>query len=404
MLSLISTVSLEPEPIPLNVKVALLGDRMLYYLLNQADPEFGELFKVQADFDELMARTPKNQELYARLIATLARKENLRPFDRGAVARVIEQSARLIGDSTKLTIQMKDVADLLREANYWAGENDHAVICAEDIQKAIDAQIYRADRVRERFQENILENSIFITTEGTAVGQVNGLSVIQLGGFAFGSPSRITARVSLGKGDVINIEREVEMSGPIHSKGVLILAGFLKGRYATDHPLSLSASLVFEQSYGGVEGDSASSTELYSLLSAIAEVGIKQSLAVTGSVNQHGQVQPIGGVNEKIEGFFDICRARGFTGEQGVLIPQSNVRNLMLRQDVVTAVAAGKFHIYPVTHIDQGIEILTGMPAGEADEAGNYPPDTINGRVHERLKKMAEKLAEREKSLKEDKA
>jgi lon-related putative ATP-dependent protease len=380
MLSLISTVSLEPEPIPLDVKVALFGDRLLYYLLWHLDPEFGELFKVEADFEEQMDRDGKNQLLYAQLIGTLARKDELRPFDRGAVARAIEHSARMVGDAEKLSTQMRNITDLLREADYWAGETGNGAVTAADVQRAIDAQIYRSDRLQERVQEAILRETILIDTEGEEISQVNGLSVIQLGNFSFGRPTRITARVRLGKGEVVDIEREVELGGPIHSKGVLILSGFLGARYAGERPLSLSASLVFEQSYGGVEGDSASSAELYALLSAIAEVPIKQSMAVTGSVNQHGQVQAIGGVNEKIEGFFDVCKARGLTGEQGVLIPVSNVKHLMLRQDVVKAVDAGQFHIYPVEMVDQGIEILTGVPAGERDEEGE-----LSGGKHQPL-------------------
>jgi lon-related putative ATP-dependent protease len=393
MSGLISTVSLEPEPIPLNVKVAMLGDRSLYYLLESVEPEFSELFKVVADFDELLERSTENQLLYARLIATLARKDGLRPFHRSAIARVIEQSSRIAEDTEKLTTHVRGVADLLHEADYWAGEADREVVTAEDVQRTIEAQIYRMDRIRERMLETTLRGVILIDTEGQTIGQVNGLSVVQLGDFSFGHPSRITARVRLGSGEVVDIEREVELSGPIHSKGVLILSGFLGARYATDHPLSLSASLVFEQSYGGVEGDSASSAELYTLLSAIAQVPIKQSLAVTGSVNQHGHVQAIGGVNEKIEGFFDVCKNRNLTGEQGVLIPSSNVKNLMLRHDVIEAVRAGQFHIYPVETIDQGIEILTGVPAGEADAEGHYPEDSINGKVQARLADLARQRA-----------
>ena len=391
MLSLLSTVTLEPEPIPLDVKVALLGDRLLYYLLAQYDPEFGDLFKVAADFDEQMDRSEQNQEPYAQLLGTLARKEELRPLDRGATARVIEHSARMVGDAEKLTARTRQVADLLREADYWAAQNGNGVMTKADVEQAIDAQIYRSDRLRERMQEGIQRGTILIDTEGAKIGQVNGLSVIQLGGFAFGRPSRITARVRLGKGEVVDIEREVELSGPIHSKGVLILSGFLGSHYVQDKPLSLSASLVFEQSYSGVEGDSASSAELYALLSAIAEAPLKQSLAVTGSVNQDGQVQAIGGVNEKIEGFFDVCKARELTGEQGVLIPASNVKHLMLRKDVIDAVEGGRFHIYPIETIDQGMEVLTGMSAGERDDAGNYPEGSINHRVESRLAELAEK-------------
>jgi predicted ATP-dependent protease len=389
-----SAISLEPEPIPLNVKVVLVGERLLYYLLCQYDPDFKEFFKVAVDFEERMERSPDHQQLYARLVATLVREEKLLPFDRAAVARVLEHSARRVEDSEKLSTHRMDLIDLLREADYWAREAGRHVTAADDVQRAIDAGIRRADRLRERIQEAIHRGMILIDTAGEQVGQVNGLSVLELGTFAFGQPSRITARVRLGKGEVVDIEREVELSGPIHSKGVLILSGFLGARYALDRPLSLSASLVFEQSYGLVEGDSASSAELYALLSALSGAPIRQSLAVTGSVNQRGQVQAIGGVNEKIEGFFDVCRARGLTGDHGVLVPASNVKNLMLRRDVIDAVRDGKFHVYAVETIDQGIEILTGIPAGERDAAGNFPPGTINQRVEARLVELAEKRME----------
>jgi lon-related putative ATP-dependent protease len=391
MLSLISTVSVEPEPIPLDVKVVLLGERLLYYMLYELDPDFGELFKVAADFEEQIDRTVDNHLLYARMIGTLARKEGLQPFDRGAVARVIEQSARIAGDAEKLSTHWRSIADLLREADYWAGEVGHQVVGVADVQRAIDAQIHRADRVRERVQEEIRRGTLLIETQGAKVGQVNGLSVVMLGQFAFGRPSRITARVRLGRGEVVDIEREVALGGPIHSKGVLILSGYLGARYARDRPLSLAASLVFEQSYSGVEGDSASSAELYALLSALADLPIRQSLAVTGSVNQHGQVQAIGGVNEKIEGFFDVCRAQGLRGEQGVLIPASNVKHLMLRHDVVDAVAAGQFHVFPVETVDQGIERLTGIPAGERDDQGEFPSGSVNQRVEASLVALAER-------------
>jgi lon-related putative ATP-dependent protease len=390
-LSLVSTVSLEPEPIPLAVKVILLGERMLYYSLYQADPDFGELFKVAADFEEQMDRTEETHLLYARMIGTMARQEGLRPLNRAAVARVIEHSARLAGDAEKLSTHVHSVADLLREADYWAGEAQQRIIDATDVQRAIDAQIRRLDRVRERIQEEIQRGTILIDTQGAAVGQVNGLSVLSMGQFAFGRPSRITARVRLGRGEVVDIEREVALGGPIHSKGVLILSAYLGARYAMDRPLSLSASLVFEQSYSGVEGDSASSAELYALLSALADLPLKQGLAVTGSVNQRGEVQAIGGVNEKIEGFFDTCRAQGLTGEQGVLIPASNVKHLMLRQDVVAAVAAGQFLVYAVETIDQGIELLTGVPAGERSDMGEFPAGSVNQRVESRLIALADK-------------
>ena len=388
--SMVATIALDPQPIPLKVKIVLLGDRMLYYLMHQHDPEFGELFKVAADFDDQMERDSDSNWAYAKLIATLTRKEDLRRFDRTAVARVIERSARLVGDAEKLSTHMQSVADLLREADYWAGEAKQETVTAGHVQQAIDGQNYRASRLKERMQEQILRKTILIDTQGSKVGQINGLSVLMLGNYSFGRPSRITARIRMGKGEVIDIERQVELGGPIHSKGVLILASFLGSRYAANRPLSLSASLVFEQSYGGIDGDSASSAELYALLSALAEAPIKQSLAVTGSVNQHGQVQAIGGVNEKIEGFFEVCKARGLNSDQGVLIPVANVKNLMLRQDVIEAVIEKKFSIYPIENIEQGIEVLTGIPAGKMDEEGNYPKGTINQRVVAKLEQMAE--------------
>jgi predicted ATP-dependent protease len=289
---------------------------------------------------------------------------------------------------------VQTIVDLLQEADHWARADGATVVSAAHVQQALDAQVCRNDRIRERMQEQVLRETIFIDTEGTKVATINGLSVISMGTYSFGRPSRITATVNMGKGDVVNIEREVEMSGPFHSKGVLILSSFLRSRYAQEQPLSLDASLVFEQSYGGVDGDSASSTELYALLSAIAQVPIKLSLAVTGSVNQLGQVQAIGGVNEKIEGFFDLCNARGLTGDQGVMIPSANVKHLMLRHDVVEAVAAGRFQIYPVATIDEGIEILTGMQAGVANDKGIYPKGTFNRLVYDRLTKLAEKRRE----------
>jgi lon-related putative ATP-dependent protease len=391
MYGLISTVSLEPEPVPLDVKVTLIGPPLVYYLLRHYDPEFAELFKIAADFDHQMGRTPETQEQYAKLIGTVARGEGLRAFSRDGVARVVEHGARMVGDGERLSIEMQRVTDLLREADYWAGQNGNGTVDGADVQRAIDAWTYRSDRIRERIQEEIQRGTILIDTAETQVGQINGLSVMQLGEFAFGRPSRITARVQMGKGKVVDIEREVEMGGPIHSKGVLILTGFLGERYATDQPLSLSASLVFEQSYGGIEGDSASSAELFALLSAIGRVPVRQCFAVTGSVNQHGQIQPVGGINEKIEGFFDTCKARGLTGDHAVLIPAANVKHLMLRQDVVQAVKEGQFHIHAIEHIDEGLELLTGIPAGEKDEEGSYPKESVNGKVRKHLVELAER-------------
>jgi lon-related putative ATP-dependent protease len=387
--SLISTVSLEPEPVPLDVKVVLLGDRMLYYLLYQHDPEFGELFKVMADFEDEIERTEDANTAYAQMIAGIAQRDGLRPFHRDAVARLLEHASRQVADKERLSTHMQRMSDLMREADFWAKEADHDAVRAADVQAALDAQEYREGRVRERMQESILRETILVDTTGEQVGQINGLAVLGLGNTMFGRPNRITATVRMGRGEVIDIERRVELGGPLHTKGVLILSSFIASRFSAERPFSLNASLVFEQSYGGVDGDSASSAEAYALLSALAQVPIRQGLAVTGSINQRGQVQAIGGVNEKIEGFYDVCAARGLTGDQGVLIPVANVKNLMLRQDVRDAVADGKFHIYPVNHVDEGIELLTGIPAGEPDEDGVYPEGTINRMIVERLEEVA---------------
>ena len=385
MYSLVSTVSLEPEPIPLDTKVILLGNRMLYYLLAQYDPEFGELFKVAADFEDEVARSADNDLLYARLVGTLVRRNQLRPFDRGAVARVIEHSARRAEDAERLSTHMESLADLVREADYWAAHDKRDVVARTDVERAIDAQIKRSDRLRERSHEAILRGILHIDTEGEQVGQVNGLSVFQLGDFTFAQPSRISANTRLGDGELVDIQREVKLGGSIHSKGVLILSSFLATRYAAEQPLSLSASLVFEQTYGQVEGDSASVGELCALLSSLANVPIRQSLAVTGSIDQFGRVQAIGAVNEKIEGYFDICNQRGLSGDQGVIIPATNVMHLMLRQDVVDAAAAGRFHIYAVETVDEALELLTGMAVGTPDEEGS-----LSQRVAQRLKHLAD--------------
>jgi len=392
LMSMVSTVSLEPEAIPLDVKVILLGEPQFYYLLSMYDPEFSELFKVAVDFDYRMDRNPDSQQLYARLIAMLVRQETLHPFDRTAVASVIEHSARLLGDGEKLLTHTRSLTDLLREADYWAAQHTHDTVSAADVQQAIDAGIYRVDRIRGHLIEEVQRGTLFIDTAGQKTGQVNGLSVIDLGNYMFGRPTRITARVRIGDKEVVDIEREVELGGPIHSKGVFILTALLGARYLPERPLAVSASLVFEQSYSEIEGDSASSAEFYALLSALADAPVKQSLAVTGSVNQHGEVQPIGGVNEKIEGFFDICKLRGLSSEQGVIIPASNVKHLMLREDVRTAVAAGQFAVYTVDTVDDGIELLTGVPAGQRDSAGEFPAGSINRRVEDTLGQYADKL------------
>ncbi|MFZ2467873.1 MAG: AAA family ATPase, partial [Parvibaculum sedimenti] len=391
-LSLVSTVSLEPDPVPLDLKVILLGDRYLYYVLSNADPEFGELFKVAADFDDEFDREPENDILYARLLAGLARKEELLPLDKSAVGRVIERASRLAEDAEKITTAVRPIADLLHEADFLARRYEATRISAKHIDEAVDAQIARADRMRERSLEMITRDIVMIDTEGSVIGQVNGLSVLSMGSVSFGRPSRITARVRMGMGGsrVLDIEREVELGGPIHSKGVLILSGYLSATFLPEIPFSMSASLVFEQSYGGVDGDSASSAELYALISALAEVPIEQGLAVTGSVNQLGEAQAIGGVNDKIEGFFDICMRRGLTGDQGVLIPAANVKHLMLRQDVVDAVERGMFAIYPVERIEEGVELLMGKPAGARGPDGKFTPGSVFALAEARLAAFAE--------------
>jgi predicted ATP-dependent protease len=380
-----TTVTLEPDPIPLDVKVVLFGDRTLYYLLASLDPDTVQHFKVLADFDDDVDRSPASEAMIARLIGSIAAEAGLKPLDRGGVARVVEHTARLADDASKLTLLVERIHDLVAEASWRAGEGGRGVVTGADVEQAIAQQRRRAARIEERGREMILRDIALIATTGSSVGQINGLSVLSLAGYAFGRPTRITARVRPGGGRIVDIEREVELGGPLHSKGVLILSGFLAGRYALDAPISLYASLVFEQSYGGVEGDSASSAELYALLSALADVPLRQDLAVTGSVDQHGNVQAIGGVNEKIEGFFDVCDARGLSGTQGVLIPESNAQHLMLRADVVQACAAGRFAVYPVRTIDQGIQLLTGRAAGERDADRLYPEGTVNRLVEDRL-------------------
>jgi lon-related putative ATP-dependent protease len=388
---LISTQSLDPEPIPLDIKVVLFGDRELYYTLAALDPDFSRMFKVQADFDDSIERSSENDNAYARFIASVVKEHGLKPVDAAGVARIIDEGARLADDREKLSLELGRVADIVREADYWSSQAKRKITSRQDVARAVEEQIQRADRLRDRAQETINRGIVMVDTEGSQIGQINGLSVLQLGSFAFGRPSRITARVRLGAGRVVDIEREAKLGGPLHSKGVMILWGFLAGRYALEVPLALAATLVFEQSYGGVDGDSASSAELYALLSALADVPIKQALAVTGSVNQHGEVQAIGGVNEKIEGFFDICRARGLNEEQGVLIPKSNVQHLMLREDVVEAVKNGQFAVYAVGSIDEGAEILTGVKAGERGADGRFPAGTINRLVEDKLKMFAER-------------
>ena len=380
-----TTISLDPEPIPLDVKIILTGDEELYELLAERDPDFSDYFKVVADFGIVMDRTDENEIEYAKLIGSLSKKKKIRSLNKQAVAKVIEYSSRLADDSEKLTAHIASIGDLLREADYWARKSNAKQIGKNHIIQAIAEQMYRSDRVNKAMLEQIDKGTILMDVVGSRVGQINGLVVYNFSRNSFGKPARITTQVRLGKGEFVNIEREVEMSGPIHTKGVLILQALLSNRFAKRKPLSLSASIVFEQSYGGVDGDSASSTEYYCLLSAISELPIKQCIAVTGSINQFGEVQPIGGVNEKIEGFFEVCKYNGLTGTQGVIIPRTNVNNLMLKEEIIEAVENNMFHIYAVDTVDDGIEILTGVPAGVPDKNGNYPKGTVNYMVAKSL-------------------
>lgn len=385
---LASTQQLVPEPVPLDVKVILFGAPIVYYLLAELDPEFVTLFKVAADFEASIERDAASTAAYARLVATLARREQLRPVEASAVARVIEHAARLADDGGRLTSQVGRLSDVLCEADYLAGKAGAGTIARDHVVAALAAQTRRLDRLRQEHQRAIREHLLLIATSGHAVGQINGLAAAVVGDLVFGHPVRLTATVALGDGEMIDIEREVQLGGPLHSKGVLILASFFAARYGRLMPLSLRASIVFEQSYGGVEGDSASLAELCALISALAAIPIRQSLAMTGSVNQYGMVQPIGAVNEKIEGFFDICQARGLSGDQGVIIPAANVRHLMLREDVVAAVAAGQFAIHAVTDVDGALELLTGLAAGSPDAEGNVPEGSVNHLVVAALAEM----------------
>ncbi len=387
-----SVRTLSPQPVPLDLKVVLIGDSSTYQLLFAYDPEFRELFKVKADFDSTMQKIESNLRSYAGFFTTLVVNENLKHLDASAVARLLEHSSRIAEDQDKLSTQFGLLADVAREAHFYASQENSKYITAAHVEKAIEAKVYRSNLIQEKIREYIQRNVIYISTDGAAVGQINGLSVLSVGDFSFGAPSRITIAVGLGKEGLIDVQREVNMSGPIHGKGVMIIAGYLASKFARDKPLTLSARIVFEQNYEGVEGDSASSTELYALLSALSGVPIKQSFAVTGSVNQNGEVQPIGGANEKIEGYYEICKARGLNGQHSVIIPESNVRNLMLKEEVVDAVKAGKFHIYPVKTIEEGIELLTGAVAGKRLPDGSYEPSSVYGLVDKRLRDMAETI------------
>ncbi len=391
-LGFVTTKSLRPEPIPLDAKVVLIGQPASYYLLYTWDEDFSELFKVKSDFDTRMDRTDGNIRDYAAFVRALCGEEGLKHLDASALAKLIEHSSRLAEDQEKLSARFGEISDIIREASFYATRDDLAYVTAAHVQKAVVEKFYRSNLVQEKVNEMIERGTIMIDAVGEEVGQVNSLVVYSLGDIAFGQPSRITASTGLGRSGVIDIEREAKLGGPIHTKGVMILSGYLVEKYAQDKPISLSARLVFEQSYSEIEGDSASSTELYALLSSLSGLPIKQGIAVTGSINQKGEVQAIGGVNEKIEGFFEICQARGLTGEQGVLIPASNVQNLMLKEEVVEAVREGKFHIWPVETVDEGIEVLTGVEAGARKEDGTFEEDSVNDRVDKRLRELAEKI------------
>ncbi|MCO5176524.1 MAG: AAA family ATPase [Thermomicrobiales bacterium] len=387
--SMVPTATLRPEPIPLDIKVILIGTSLLYQTLYATDEEFAELFKVKAEFAPDMQWDDQNTTDYVAFISRQIRDNGLRHFDRSAVARVLEYSARLREDQRKLSTRMQDIANVITEASYWAGNAGHEIVTVDDVAQAILQKIHRANLIEERVQERLIDGTIDVETDGSRVGQINGLSVISIGDYTFGQPSRISARVALGSGDIDSIEREINQSGPSHGKGFLILSGYLRGQYGKKAPLAIRATITFEQSYNGVDGDSASSTELYALLSAIGEIPLRQDIAVTGSVDQYGTVQAVGGVTDKIEGFFKVCQARGLTGQQGVIVPATNVPSLMLFPEVVEAVEAGQFHIWAVQSIDEGIELLTGLPAGEMDADGNYPPESVHGKVAARLEEYA---------------
>ena len=389
---LFTTTGLKPEPIELDVKVVLISDYYLYYLLNYYDEEVKKIFKVRADFDTAMDKTDESIRQFAAFVKRKTDEDNLRPFDRTGIAALVEHAVRMTGRQEKISTSFPDITDLIREADFYAARDKSPVVKEAHVDKAIDARIFRSNLVEEHIQEMIDRGTLLIDVDGAVVGQVNGLAVYQLGDYTFGKPTRITASTSMGRAGIINIEREADLSGATHNKGVLIMAGYLRKKYAQDKPLTMSASIAFEQSYSGVDGDSASSTEVYALLSSLSEVPIKQSIAVTGSVNQKGEIQAIGGVNEKIEGFYDCCKKLGFTGNQGVIIPEANVKDLMLRKDVVEDVKKGKFHIYPIKTIDEGIEILTDIKAGERQEDGSYPKGTINFLVDKKLRDLAEGL------------
>ncbi len=383
---------MHPEPIPIDVKIVIIGNPYIHHLLYSLDEDFRKIFKVKADFTQMMDRDEERMLKYGTFIGRLCHEEGLRHFTREAVARVVDHGSRLVEDRDKLTLRLGDVADLLREASYWAGLENKKLVSPEHVDRAVDEKVYRSRMLEERVQEMISDGTIMVDVDGEVVGQINGLSIYDLGDFSFGKPTKITAQTFLGRAGVVNIERRARLSGRTHDKGVMILSGYMGGKYGQNMPLTLSASITFEQTYEEIDGDSASSTELYAIMSSLAEVPIRQGIAVTGSVNQHGEVQPVGGINRKIEGFFDICRAKGLTGDQGVMIPELNIKHLVLRRDVVEAVCDGKFHIYPVRTIDEGIRVLTGIEAGEMKKDYSFPKKSVNGRIMAKLEEMGEEI------------
>ena len=390
-ISTMTTIMLDPEPIPFDAKIILIGDASTYHALLEYDPDFAEWFKVGAEFGRSMPRQPEGSDLYARFIATVSEREMVMPFDRIATARVVEHGSRLAEDSERLTTDFLAISDVIREADYWARVAERETVTGEDVERALSSAERRADLSRERIHDAYERGTLTVALDGTAVGQLNALTVVGHGKFSFGLPVRVSARVRQGGGDVLDIERDVELGGPLHSKGVLILSGFLSGRYLPDEALAIQASITFEQSYSMIDGDSATTTELYALLSAISGLPIRQDLAVTGSMSQAGDVQAIGGVNEKIEGFFDVCEQNGLTGTQGVVIPETNVVHLMLRRDVVEAVENGRFHVHTVSHVDEGLELMFGLPAGVRGDDRRYPEGSVNRAVEDRLDRLAAK-------------
>jgi lon-related putative ATP-dependent protease len=397
-----STSGIKPEAIPLDVKVILSGIPYLYYMLYNLDDEYRELFKVKADFDSRMERTPETMAKYAAFIASCQKEEELLPFDRAGVSKIVEYGSRLAAHKNKLSTRFSEIADLMREANLWAGKEGSRIVTGEHVVKALEERVYRVSRIEDILQEMMVEDTLIVNTSGQKVGQVNGLAVLDLGDYSFGKPSRISAKSYVGRAGVVNIERETKMSGRIHEKAIMIITSYLGSKYAVNKPISLSASITFEQLYEMIEGDSATCAELYALLSSISGVPLKQSYALTGSMDQNGDVQPVGGVNEKIEGFYHLCKIRGLDGSHGVIIPQRNVKHLMLKQEVIDAVKEGIFSIYAISKVEEGLEFLTGMPAGELNEDGTYPEGTVNYLIMKRFEEISKALEKKKDKEKED--